>query len=65
MSLPTPYPISPRHRGKLAINVLKATEPLDTAAVEEFLATHQVPIVEGAKFSGRTIAEFFQKSSDG
>lgn len=47
MSLPTPYPMPPRHRGKLAINVLKAAMPLDAGEVDAFLGRHQVPIVEG------------------
>ena len=51
MSLPTPYPMPQRHKGKLAINELRArarTQPLDDGAVAHFLATHEVPIVEGA-----------------
>lgn len=49
MSLQTPYPVAPRHKGKLAINALKASGPLDAAMVDDFLARHQVPIVEGPK----------------
>ena len=33
--------------GRLAINRLKDSKPLDAAAVEEFLADREVPIVEG------------------
>ena len=33
--------------GRLAINRLKETKPLDAAAVEEFLADREAPIVEG------------------
>src|SRR5690606_28565960 len=49
VSLQTSYPVAPRHKGKLAINVLKASGPLDAAKVDDFLARHQVPIVEGPK----------------
>ncbi len=49
MSTVASYPSAPRHRGKLAVNALKASAPLDGHAVDEFLARHQVPIVEGAK----------------
>ena len=38
----------PRHKGKLAINELRAGE-VDEAAVGEFLAAHDVPVVEGPK----------------
>jgi enterochelin esterase-like enzyme len=34
--------------GRLAINQLKDRSPLDVAAVEEFLAHHEVPVVEGS-----------------
>ncbi|MFK5688246.1 alpha/beta hydrolase-fold protein [Ornithinimicrobium sp. LYQ92] len=47
MSLATPYPMPPRHKGKLAINALRATR-LDEQQIADFLATHEVPIVEGA-----------------
>ena len=33
--------------GRLAINRLKATKPLDPAAVDEFLDSHEFPIIEG------------------
>jgi enterochelin esterase family protein len=36
-------------RGRLAINRLKAAKPLDAAAVDRFLARHDVPVVEGAR----------------
>ncbi|AXH96797.1 alpha/beta hydrolase-fold protein [Ornithinimicrobium avium] len=49
MTLPTPYPIQRQHKGKLAINVLRSSEPLGTAEVEEFLAGRDIPIVEGPK----------------
>ena len=49
MSLPTPYPIAPRPKGKLAINRLRGQVPLTDAEVEEFLAEHEVPIVEGPR----------------
>ena len=49
MTLPTPYPIPRRHRGKLAINALRAQAPLEPADVDAFLAEHEVPIVEGPK----------------
>ena len=48
MSLPTPYPIA-RHRGKLAINVLRSREQVTAEDVAHFLAEHDVPIVEGPK----------------
>lgn len=35
--------------GRLAINRLKETEPVDAAAVDRFLDRHQVPIVEGSR----------------
>jgi len=38
---------SPRRR--LAINRLKDRKPLDAAAVDRFLARHEVPIVEGSR----------------
>jgi len=34
---------------KLAINRLRERRPLDTAAVDRFLARHEVPLVEGAR----------------
>jgi enterochelin esterase family protein len=34
---------------KLAINRLRQRQPLDEAAVDRFLARHEVPVVEGAK----------------
>lgn len=49
MTLPTPYPIERQHKGRLAINVLRAAAPLDAAAVDEFLTGREVPIVEGPK----------------
>lgn len=48
MSLPTPYPMPPRHKGKLAINELRA-RALDEQVVSDFLADREVPIVEGPK----------------
>ena len=36
-------------RRKLAINRLRDRRPLDSAAVDRFLARHEVPIVEGAR----------------
>jgi enterochelin esterase-like enzyme len=33
--------------GRLAVNQLSQQDPLDEAAVDRFLATHEVPIVEG------------------
>ena len=45
MSLPTPYPIAPRPKGKLAINRLRERAPLTDAEVEEFLAEHEVPVI--------------------
>ncbi len=41
-----PTGISPR---RLAINRLKDRKPLDAAAVDRFLARHEVPIVEGSR----------------
>ena len=38
-----------RGSAKLAINRLKETKPLDAAAVDEFVATHGSPIVEGTR----------------
>src|SRR5829696_7829905 len=35
--------------GRLAINRLKARRPVDAAAIDRFLARHQVPIVEGGR----------------
>jgi enterochelin esterase family protein len=35
--------------GRLAINRLKSARPLDGAAVDRFLARHEVPLVEGAR----------------
>ena len=49
MSLPTPYPMPPRHKGKLAINVLRSHSPLDDSTVRAFLAGRAVPIVEGPR----------------
>lgn len=49
MSQHTAYPAPPRHKGKLAINQLKASAPLDAGKVDEFLGSHQVPIVEGSR----------------
>ena len=40
---------APRVAGRLAINRLKERKPLDAAAVDRFLARHEVPIVEGAR----------------
>lgn len=48
MSLPTPYPMPQRHKGKLAINELRARS-VDEHVVSEFLADREVPIVEGPK----------------
>jgi enterochelin esterase family protein len=39
----------PTVTGRLAINRLKERKPLDGAAVDRFLARHEVPIVEGAR----------------
>jgi len=39
----------PGVRRKLAINRLRDRRPVDTGAVDRFLARHQVPIVEGAR----------------
>jgi enterochelin esterase-like enzyme len=36
-------------RRKLAINRLRDRRPLDSAAVDRFLARHEVPVVEGAR----------------
>lgn len=47
--LPTPYPTPPRHKGKLAINVLRKRPHLDEAAVDAFLDGREVPIVEGSR----------------
>ena len=41
-----PTGVSPR---RLAINRLKDRKPLDAAAVDRFLARHEVPIVEGSR----------------
>ena len=41
-----PAGVSPR---RLAINRLKDRKPLDAAAVDRFLARHEVPIVEGSR----------------
>lgn len=49
MSLPTPYPMPPRHKGKLAINLLRGRAPLHTEDVEHFVREHTIPIVEGSK----------------
>ena len=48
MSLPTPYPMPPRHKGKLAINELRA-RAVDEELVSTFVAEREVPIVEGPK----------------
>ena len=48
MTLPTPYPMPRRHKGKLAINALRAG-PVGEEEVTAFLAEHEVPIVEGPK----------------
>jgi enterochelin esterase-like enzyme len=40
---------APRLTGRLAINKLKDRKPLDGAAIDRFLARHDVPIVEGAR----------------
>jgi len=40
---------APRIAGRLAINRLKERKPLDAAAIDKFLARHEVPIVEGAR----------------
>ena len=42
----TPRQASP---ARLAINRLKAVKPLDAAAVDRFLARHDVPVVEGSR----------------
>ena len=39
----------PAVRRKLAINRLRDRRPLDAAAIDRFLARHEVPIVEGAR----------------
>ena len=39
----------PAASGKLAINRLKDTKPLDGEAVEKFLGRHEVPVIEGAR----------------
>jgi enterochelin esterase-like enzyme len=39
----------PAVHGKLAINRLRDRRPLDAAAIDRFLARHEVPIVEGAR----------------
>ncbi|MFK5633364.1 MULTISPECIES: alpha/beta hydrolase-fold protein [unclassified Ornithinimicrobium] len=48
MTLPTPYPVA-RHRGKLAVNVLRSRGQITPEDVDHFLAEHDVPIVEGSK----------------
>lgn len=40
---------APASRRKLAINRLKDRAPLDAAAIDRFLARHDVPIVEGGR----------------
>jgi enterochelin esterase family protein len=40
---------TPTVAGRLAINRLKDRKPLDAAAVDRFLARHEVPIVEGPR----------------
>ena len=47
MTVGTAYPTPRRHKGKLAINELRAG-PVDHAAVDAFLARHEVPVVEGS-----------------
>ncbi|GAA1172019.1 hypothetical protein GCM10009584_11190 [Ornithinimicrobium humiphilum] len=49
MSLATVFPEVPKHKGKLAINALKARAPLNAEKVDAFLASHPVPIVEGSR----------------
>jgi enterochelin esterase-like enzyme len=44
----TAGPVTARSR-KLAINRLRDRRPLDSGAVDRFLARHEVPIVEGAR----------------
>ncbi len=39
----------PRVSRKLAINRLRDRRPLDSAAVDRFLARHEIPVVEGAR----------------
>jgi len=41
--------VSPTRSSKLAINQLREREHLDSAAVDQFLATHDVPVVEGSR----------------
>ncbi|WP_083652774.1 alpha/beta hydrolase-fold protein [Serinicoccus sp. CNJ-927] len=48
MSQPQTYPMPPRHKGKLAINALRARR-LDEDVITRFLAEHEVPVVEGEK----------------
>ena len=45
VSTPVSFPVS----RKLAINRLRERRPLDAAAVDRFLARHEVPVVEGAR----------------
>ncbi|MGO0575798.1 alpha/beta hydrolase-fold protein [Ornithinimicrobium panacihumi] len=49
MTLPTPYPMPPRHKGKLAINTLRSQGRPTAADIDRFIARRQVPIVEGPK----------------
>ena len=42
-------PVTRQPTSKLAINRLKDRKPVDAAAVDRFLARHEVPIVEGAR----------------
>ena len=42
-------PVNRQPTTKLAINRLKDRRPLDTTAVDRFLARHEVPIVEGSR----------------
>ncbi|SOC58434.1 alpha/beta hydrolase [Ornithinimicrobium cerasi] len=49
MSLPPAYPMPPRHKGKLAINLLRERDQLTGEAVDQFLSEHTVPIVEGSR----------------
>ncbi len=39
----------PRVTRKLAINRLRDRRPLDSAAIDRFLARHEIPVVEGAR----------------
>ncbi|HKJ12772.1 MAG TPA: alpha/beta hydrolase-fold protein [Ornithinimicrobium sp.] len=48
MSLTTPARFSARRRTKLAINRLRERGDVDEAAIDEFLGSNTVPIIEGA-----------------